>query len=142
MNAYDDYCELCDLPKSQCPHGQPPPMPPKATTSPATPKKRPATRARSSAAPTPVKLRWTPPDAFKPLILTVLEQAGGELEADELFLELEILAEDRLLPEDSETTPEGELRWRYAARRARVALIDEGLMIKSRPGYWQLAPRS
>ncbi len=83
--------------------------------------------------------RWTPPDAFKPLIITVLEQAGGELEADELFLELEILAEDRLLPEDSATTPEGELRWRYAARRARVALIDEGLMTKTRPGVWQLA---
>jgi hypothetical protein len=44
---------------------------------------------------------------FKPLIITVLEQAGGELEADELFLQLEILAEDRLLPEDSATTPEG-----------------------------------
>jgi hypothetical protein len=83
--------------------------------------------------------RWSPPEVFKPLILTVLEQAGGELEADELFLELEILAEDRLLPGDSETTPEGELRWRNAARRARVALIDEGLMTKSRPGVWQLA---
>ena len=83
--------------------------------------------------------RWTPPDAFKPLILSVLEEAGGELEADEMFLELEILAEDRLLPGDSETTPEGELRWRYAARRARVALIAEGLMTKGRPGVWQLA---
>jgi hypothetical protein len=76
---------------------------------------------------------------FKPLILSVLEQAGGELEADELFLELEILTEDTLLPGDSERTPEGELRWQYAARRARVALIDEGLMTKNRPGVWQLA---
>ncbi|MDX6360846.1 MAG: hypothetical protein QOH37_3900 [Nocardioidaceae bacterium] len=83
--------------------------------------------------------RWTPPEALKPLILTVLEQAGGELENDELFLELEILAEDRLLPADTETTPEGELRWRYAARRARVALIDEGLMTRTTPGVWQLA---
>lgn len=83
--------------------------------------------------------RWTPPEVFKPLILTVLEQAGGELEADELFLELEILAEGRLRPDDTETTPEGELRWHYAARRARVALIKEGLMTKSRPGVWQLA---
>ena len=83
--------------------------------------------------------RWTPPEAFKPLILTVLQQAGGELDADEVFLELEILAEDRLLPGDSEATPEGELRWRYAARRARVALIEEGLMTKGRPGVWQLA---
>jgi hypothetical protein len=86
-----------------------------------------------------VTRRWTPPDVFKPLIITVLERAGGELEADELFLELEILAEDRLLPEDSSTTPEGELRWRYAARRARVALIHEGLMTKTTPGVWQLA---
>jgi hypothetical protein len=86
-----------------------------------------------------VSRRWTPPEVLKPLILTVLEQAGGELDAEELFLELEILAEDLLLPGDSETTPEGELRWRYAARRARVALIDEGLMTKAKPGVWQLA---
>ena len=140
MNASDDYCELCDLPRSQCLHGQPPPPPPEAIKSPPKPRKRPTTRARSSAAPEkPVTRRWTPPEVFKPLIITVLEQAGGELEADELFLELEILAEDRLLPEDSATTPEGELRWRYAARRARVALIDEGLMTKTTPGLWQLA---
>ena len=160
MTASDDYCELCDLPRSQCPHGQPPPVP-KQASKPPPPKKRPSTRARTSAAPEkPVARRWTPPEVFKPLIITVLEQAGGELEADELFLELEILAEDRLLtadrettpegelaqtalvellPEDSETTPEGELRWRYAARRARVALIEEGLMTKARPGVWQLA---
>jgi hypothetical protein len=71
----------------------------------------------------------------------VLEEAGGELEAEDLFLELEIVAEDRLRPGDLETTPEGELRWRYAARRARVALIDEGLMTKAGPGVWQLAQR-
>ena len=97
-------------------------------------------RTRAAAAPAkPVARRWTPPEVFKPLIITVLEQAGGELEADELFLELEIPAEDRLRPADTETTPEGELRWQYAARRARVALIDEGLMTKTRPGVWQLA---
>jgi hypothetical protein len=79
---------------------------------------------------------------FKPLIITVLEGADGELEADELFRELEALAEDRLLPADSERTPEGELRWRYAARRARLSLIDEGLMRKARPGLWQLTPSS
>ncbi len=139
MTAYDDYCELCDLPKSQCPHGQPPP-PPKVVTSPPTPKKRAPARPRAAAAPEKlVTRRWTPPEVFKPLILTALEQAGGELEADELFSELEILAEGRLRPADTERTPEGELRWRYAARRARVALIDEGLMTKSRPGVWQLA---
>jgi hypothetical protein len=86
-----------------------------------------------------VNRRWTPPEVFKPLIIAALEQAGGELEADELFVELEILAEDRLRPADSETTPEGEPRWQYAARRARVALIEEGLMTKTTPGVWQLS---
>jgi hypothetical protein len=140
MSAPDDYCELCDLPRSQCPHGQPPPVPTKAVTSPPRPPRRPATRKPpASATVKPKNLRWTPPEVFKPLIITVLEDAGGELEADELFLELEILTEDRLRPADSETTPGGELRWQYAARRARVALIEEGLMTKTRPGVWQLA---
>jgi hypothetical protein len=139
MTATEDYCDFCDLPRSQCIHGQPPPPPPiKAVKAPPRPRKRP-TSSRPAAPEKPVTRRWTPPEAFKPLILTVLEQAGGSLEADELFLELEILAEDRLLPGDSESTPEGELRWRYAARRARIALIDEGLMTKARPGVWQLA---
>jgi hypothetical protein len=143
MNASDDYCDLCDLPRSQCIHGQPPPMPKETVKPPPTPRKRPVTRTRTAAAPEKVvPRRWTPPEVFKPLILTVLEQAGGELEADDLFLELEILIEDRLLPEDSATTPEGELRWRYAARRARVSLVEDGLMTKGRPGVWQLAPRS
>jgi hypothetical protein len=138
MSASDDYCEFCDLPLSQCVHGQPPPPPPvKVAKTAPKPKKQPAVKR---AAPSkPVARRWTQPEAFKPLILTVLQQAGGELDVEDVFLELEILAEDRLLPGDRETTPEGELRWRYAARRARVALIDEGLMTKARPGVWQLA---
>lgn len=140
MSDPDDYCELCDLPRSQCIHGRPPPPPPqKAAPAPPKPRKRATTTTRTSVPPKPVIRRWTPPDDFKPLIVTVLERAGGELEADEVFAELEILAEEQLRPADRETTPEGELRWRYAARRARVALIDEGLMTKSRPGVWQLA---
>ncbi len=140
MNAPDDYCELCDLPRSQCVHGQPPPPPKEAVKAAPKPRKRATTRTRSTSAPEKVvTLRWSPPEFFKPLILAVLEDAGGELEADDVFRELELLAEGRLRPEDSETTPEGELRWRYAARRARVALIDEGLMTRSRPGVWQLA---
>ncbi len=140
MDASDDYCELCDLPRSTCIHGRPPPPPPAPVRAAPKPRSKPAARTRSVApAAAPVTRRWTPPEAFRPLILAVLEQAGGELEADELFLELEILAEDQLRPGDQETTPEGELRWRNAARRARVALIDEGLMTKSRPGVWQLA---
>ena len=62
--------------------------------------RHPGLRTRASATPEKtVTRRWTPPEVFKPLIITVLEQAGGELEADELFLELEILAEDRLRPD-------------------------------------------
>lgn len=141
MNADDDYCDLCDLPRSQCVHGRPPSVPVKAVKPPPKQKpKKPSPTPRPRSAPARVvNRRWTPPDVFKPLILSVLEQAGGELEADEAFLELEILVEDRLLPGDTETTPEGELRWRFAARRARMALIEEGLMTKARPGVWQLA---
>jgi hypothetical protein len=143
MTDGDDYCDFCDLPKSQCIHGQPPPPQPSAAVKAAPqPRKRAATQPRS-AAPKPervVNRRWTTPEALKPLILEVLDQAGGELDAEDFFGALEILAQDQLKPGDQEKTPEGELRWRYAARRARIALIDEGLMTKGRPGVWQLAP--
>jgi hypothetical protein len=140
MTASDDYCELCDLPRSQCIHGQPPPpAPTKAVKAAPAPRKRAAT-TRGPAPDKPVTRRWTTPEAFRPLILEVLEEAEGSLEADELFGRLELLVGDRLLPGDSESTPEGELRWRYAARRARIALIAEGLMTKTTPGIWQLAP--
>jgi hypothetical protein len=139
MNASADYCDLCDLPRSQCVHGQPPaPTPTKAVKSPPRPKKRPPAPTMS-APDKPVTRRWTAPEVLKPLILTVLERAGGTLDADDLFLQLELLAQDRLLPGDSELTPEGEPRWRHAARRARMALIDEGLMTKTRPGVWQIS---
>jgi hypothetical protein len=137
MTASDDYCELCDLPLSQCIHGRPPPQP--AIKPPPKPRKRAAARPPVGAmSRKPVNRRWTPPEVFKPLILAVLQEAGSELDADELFLELEIAADDRLLPGDRETTPEGEPRWQYAARRARVELINEGLMTRGVPGVWKL----
>ncbi len=144
MNASDDYCELCDLPLSQCVHGRPPSVPEKVVKPKAaartTPKRTPTAKKAASAPPSKVvPRRFTPPDAFKPLIVTVLQEAGGELANDELFERLEVLAEGALLPGDHELTPEGELRWRYAARRARVALINDGLMTKGTPGFWQLA---
>jgi len=140
MSTSEDYCDFCDLPRSQCIHGRPPPVPQKAVAKTPTPRKRTTTTARPNAAAARVaNRRWTPPEVFRPLILEVLEAAGGELDAEDLFLELEIVAEDRLLPGDSETTPDGELRWRYAARRARVALIGEGVMVKAGPGVWRLA---
>jgi hypothetical protein len=139
MTAHDAYCDFCDLPMAQCVHGQPPA--PKVVEKPSPkPRKRAAAKSRAPGLVTrPVNRRWTPPEALKPFILEVLREADGELDADELFLELEILLEDRLLPGDSETTPTGEPRWQYAARRARVALIAEGLMTKGIPGVWKLA---
>jgi len=137
MDTHDEHCDLCDLPRSQCIHGRPPPVP--KVAAPAPRKRTPARKRPSSTPARPVVRRWTPPEALRPLILSVLEEAGGELDAEELFLELEIVAEDLLRPGDLETTPEGELRWRYAARRARIALLAEGLMTKTTPGVWKLA---
>lgn len=150
MAATDDYCELCDLPKSQCVHGQPPPAPKPATEAKARraaapkPRKRAASasRATSAASTKPVSRRWTPPEVLAPLVLEVLRESGGELAADDVFAALAARLDGRMLPGDTETTPEGELRWRYAARRARQALITEGLMTKGAPGMWTLAAGS
>ena len=141
----EDYCELCDLPKFQCIHGNPPPPPPPTVRKARAARpvvRRPAASSRSStttaAPPRPVRHRWTPPDVFKPEIVAVLSAAGGELEQDEVFVELEVRMAERLTEADHEKTPEGELRWRYAARRARQALVAEGTMTKGRPGIWAL----
>ena len=134
----DDYCELCDLPRSQCVHGMPAPAPPPPTRSPARSPK-PAARKPPPKAPPARPRRWTPPEVLAPVIVSVLEDAGGELEAEDLFAELEVRVEDHLLAGDREKTPEGELRWQYAARRARQALIKDGRMTRSRPGLWELA---
>jgi hypothetical protein len=139
MTGPEAYCDFCDLPLAQCVHGQPPAPKPAVKASPS-PRKRAAARSRAPGqVKAPVRRRWTPPEELRPYILAVLQGADGELEADELFLELEIMVEDRLLPGDRETTPEGEPRWQYAARRARIALINEGLMTKGTPGVWKLA---
>ena len=135
----EDYCDLCDLPKSQCIHGRPPAPPPKSAAAKAAPQARPVVRTAAPAPTRSVPRRWTPPDAFKPAILALLEDAGGELEQDDVFLELQTRMEERLTSADHETTPEGELRWRYAARRARQALVAEGLMTTGRPGSWALS---
>jgi hypothetical protein len=137
----DDYCDLCDLPLSTCVHGmppapQPPPAPPKATRVRTTTVRKSAT-ATTTARSAPRK--WTPPEVFAPGIVATLGAAGGELEQEELFVRLEELMAERLTDADRETTPEGELRWRYAARKARQSLLAEGVMIKGRPGVWTLA---
>jgi Mrr N-terminal domain len=139
MTAFDDYCDLCELPKSQCIHGQPPPAPKPVTEVLPRPRARAAAKPRTpGVAAKPVTRRWTPPETFKPLIVAVLRDAGGELSAGELFVQLELRAGDRLRLADRETTPEGEPRWQYAARRARQTLINDGLMTKGRAGIWQL----
>jgi len=140
----EDYCDLCDLPKSTCIHGNPPaPPPPRATartTAPRTTAPRASKPVVKRAAPArAVPRKWTPPEAFGPDILAVLDEAGGELEQEELFRVLEERMAERLTDADHQTTPEGELRWRYAARRARQALIAEGVMTKGKPGIWALA---
>lgn len=134
----DDYCELCDLPKSTCIHGRPPAPPQPAAK--AAPKPRSTTTRRTTTTRSKhVVRRWTPPDELKEPILTVLRATGGELDHDRMLAELEDLVGDRLREGDRETTPEGELRWHFAARRARQALISEGLMTRGGPGTWTLA---
>jgi hypothetical protein len=134
----EDYCDLCDLPLSTCVHGMPPAPPP-----PPAPVRAPRTRTatvRKTAAPARTAPRkWTPPEVFAPGILSTLADAGGELEQEELFGRLEELMAERLTAADRENTPEGELRWRYAARKARQTLITEGVMTKGKPGIWALA---
>ena len=143
----DEYCDLCDLPKAHCIHGMPPAPPPvarpaatRATVRKATTPR--ASRASGSAAPSaPVRRaprRWTQPEAIAPVILAVLDEAGGELPGDAVLEAVEARLGEDLLEGDRQLTPEGELRWRYAARRARQQLIQQGLMAKSRPGIWEL----
>lgn len=137
----DDYCDLCDLPKSTCVHGMPPPPPPAPAAPRAarvTPSKAPR-KAATPAAPTRrAPRKWTTPDQLAPHIVAVLEEAGGALDADDLFVRLEMRLADELLDGDRELTPEGELRWRYAARRARQTMIKDGVMSKGTPGRWSL----
>lgn len=134
----DDYCELCDLPKSTCVHGRPPAEPQPAAAAPPKPRKTAATRVPGTTRKV-VNRRWTPPEELKDPVVTVLRAAGGEMERDRVLAELEELVGDRLREGDRETTPEGELRWHYAARRARQSLITEGVMTKGSPGMWTLA---
>lgn len=134
-----DYCDLCDLPLATCVHGMPPAPPAPARTPP--PKaSRPVVRKKAAAS-TPARAvtrRWTSPAALEPHILAVLEDAGGHLPSEDVFAALEERLEESLLAGDRETTPEGELRWRYAARRARQTLIADGRMDRGRPGVWEL----
>lgn len=74
-----------------------------------------------------------------PHIVSVLTAAGGQLDGDVVFAALESRLVGDLLDGDLQLTPEGELRWRYAARRARQSLIKDGVMRKDAPGVWSLS---
>ncbi|GHJ58866.1 hypothetical protein NOK12_13840 [Nocardioides sp. OK12] len=145
-----DYCDLCDLPLSTCVHGmpkpvEPPPAPPKAP-----PKASPVTRRRtttaaaagSTAPAAPARpRRRTPSVDFKPWIVKLLQEAGGQAESDDLLTELAERLGDVLRPGDLEKGPTGEVRWRTAARTARKELADDGLLLAPRPGTWALTDR-
>ncbi len=151
----EDYCDLCDLPRSTCVHGMPPAPKPEAKA-PAPAAVRAATgrtstssrtttsgraTSRASKVETPVRRaprRWSPPELFAPHIVAVLQDAGGELPTDAVFAALAERLGDHLLAGDSEQTPEGELRWRRASRIARRTLTQDGLMVSGTPGVWQL----
>lgn len=140
----DDYCDLCDLPKSTCVHGMPPapPPPPAPPRAPRAPRASTPRAAKASAPVAPARRaprRWTPPEDFAVHIVGVLEAAGGELDTEDVFAALESRLADELLEGDRQLTPEGELRWRYAARRARQSMIKEGVMSKGAPGMWALS---
>jgi len=141
----DDYCELCDLPLSQCVHGQPPPPPPE--------KKAPVKRAPRAAqpraskprvagtsAPSAPPPRRTPQREFRAHILAAPQDNGGRAEMEDVMAELARRMEGVLRPADHETVNQGELRWRYAARLERKAMLDDGLILPPRqPGLWELS---
>lgn len=87
---------------------------------------------------TPAARKWTPPADFVPHIVAVLGEAGGSLESETALDTLEERVGDQLLPGDRERTPQGELRWRTAARKARRELVEAGVISADQPGVWQL----
>lgn len=141
----EDYCELCDLPRSTCLHGNPPPAPPptvRRSSPPSTPRaprgpRLTVTQAASPGAPR----RWTPSEAFRPHLLDLLHDHGGRLEAEELMPALEVRLDGVLTPGDREPSPQGGERWHVAVRRQRKELIDEGLLVPAQPGVWELTPQ-
>jgi hypothetical protein len=151
----DEYCDLCDLPRAHCIHGMPPAPPPEARPAATRSTTRSTTRAaggstgrastpratKQAAPAAPVRRaprKWTPPESIAPVIVAVLDEAGGELPAEDVLEAVEERIGEHLLEGDRQLTPEGELRWRYAARRARQQLVQQGVMTKSRPGIWEL----
>lgn len=145
MPGEDDYCELCDLPKVQCVHGMPKPVveperprPMRAARAP----RESTSRVKTSAAAVSTRTmprKWTPPADFVPQILAILQDAGGSLPADDALARVEERMADHFRPGDHEKTPQGELRWRTAARKARRELVQAGVLNADQPGVWRLS---
>ena len=148
MTPPADYCELCELPLSQCVHGNPPSPPPERTTARKAPARKAAPRAttsRSTAKAAPaVSVSSTPPRRtpqreFRPHILAALQASGGRADMEDVMVEIARSMEGVLRPADHETVNQGEVRWRYAARLERKAMLDDGLVAPPRePGVWEL----
>jgi hypothetical protein len=147
----EDYCEMCDLPLSQCVHGMPapPPPPPPAPRTPRATTVRTSTSRSASgsaggtssatAAQRRPPSRVTDQTAFRPHIVRIL-RLEGSLETEDMLLELEMAMEDQLLERDRQKAPTGEVRWHATARGERKAMIDAGLMAGGKPGIWELTP--
>ncbi|MGZ4452910.1 MAG: hypothetical protein ACXVD1_07780 [Nocardioides sp.] len=138
-----DFCERCDLPLSQCIHGMPAPAAvPEPAKAPPKPRKRAtsgASAAGRSTSARPVTRRWTPPDELSEVIVELLRDAGGALPGEDLLERLGEAIGPRLRQGDEDRMPSGELRWHYAARRARQALIADGVMAPGTHEMWTLA---
>lgn len=137
----EEYCDLCDLPLSTCVHGMPPApepvkVPPKA--SPVTRRRTTGVSSTTSAPARTAPRRRTDKADFKPVIVALLQEAGGEQDADLVLASIEARLAQVLKPGDHETGPTGEVRWRTAARWARKELADEGLLVAPQPGVWAL----
>lgn len=147
----EDYCEMCDLPLSTCVHGMPTPVAPPEPAKPAprrTPRtassrpgttssraaSRPVTTTRTSTRPR----RWTAPEELVPHIVAMLDEAGEGLTTDDALDRLEERVGDQLRDGDREKSPQGELRWRTAARKARRELANAGVLATDQPGIWRL----
>ncbi len=138
----EDYCEFCELPWSQCIHGNPPAPPPepvkpapRTTTTRSTAARAPrASRAATAAAPR----RRTPPEDFEQHIVAVLEERGGEASADDVMDAIGVRMGDTFRSGDQEQGPTGELRWRTACRTARKHLATGGRLVAPKPGVWRL----
>lgn len=118
-------------------HGQPP-RPPEVKAPSRASAVRTARPKAAGAGPARAVSRVTVQDTFRPYIIDVLRDAGGQLDTDSVMQRLAERMHDVLLERDRQVAPGGEVRWQTAARKERKAMIDEGLVVGARPGVWQL----